>query len=104
MFSDINFDFENLPRIPDEPDSPNFEPIDLTKAVKNALQANETPSDGVPISIPEVCFFSPTKILKNSDSIQDKLHDALQKQTVQPGRKPSKYVKVKHQTCGENFV
>lgn len=84
MFTDINFDFESLTRMTDEPDSPNFDPVDLRKAIKNTLDSCKPINDSVPISIPEVCFFSPNKILKNSMSIQDKLNDALQKQLILP--------------------
>ena len=94
MFNDENFDFSGLPRMTDQPASPTFTPIDISNSIKienekiklkNQQSTELTQKIATPM--PDICFFSPNRILKNSKKFEDKLNEALEKQDATIAKK-----------------
>ena len=91
MFNTEDFDFSHYTRMTDEPTSPLFEPIDIDASLRTAIDSIQKSAPAVTSSVP-VCFFSPNRIHKNSNFIQQKLQNVLEKQTSSARKNLFKYV------------
>jgi hypothetical protein len=84
MFASASaFDFSSFTRMTDFPSPSRFPPLDIPASLLRARQAQEDSASVPPpstASIPEICFFSPRRILKNSQKFHDQIRDVLKKQ------------------------
>ena len=61
--------------------------IDIDQSLKSTIQAtNQKPAPKIK-SVPDICFFSPNRMIKNSKNIQEKLQHVMEKQSASARKK-----------------